>query len=45
MDRWQELSRRKAEQDTRREVVLADAVGKLKILIEHGPEGKRYGLA
>lgn len=45
MDRGQELSCRKAEQDAQGEVMLADPVGKLKILIEHGPEGKRYGLA
>lgn len=37
MDRWQELSRRKAEQDARGKVVLADPVGKLEILIEHCP--------
>lgn len=36
MDRGQELARRKAEEYARREVVLADPLAELEILVEHG---------
>ena len=39
-----ELARNQAEEDARGEVVLADALGHLKILVEHGVEGKGDGL-
>lgn len=38
MDRRDEFARCEAEEDPRREVVLADALTKLEILVEHGGE-------
>ena len=39
VDWWDEAAGSKVEENAWREVVFADTVSKLEILIEHGPEG------
>lgn len=44
MNRRDEATGDEAENDAGREVVFADAVGQLEVLVEHGAEGEGNGL-
>lgn len=44
MDGRHEAARDQAQEDTGRDVVLADTVAKLAVLVEHFPEAERDGL-
>lgn len=44
VDGWDEFARRETEEDAGGEVVFADSVSELEILVEHGAEGEWDGL-
>ena len=42
MDGWHKTAADEAKEDARGNVVFADAVGKLRVFVEHRVEGKGY---
>lgn len=44
MDGRYEFACHETEEDPRREIVLADTVAELEVLVEHCAEGERYRL-